>query len=57
VEHGGIAQVALPLGRLLGEDVPPMGGIPFDFSGTGKRKTLGGPAIGFDLGHFSTLRY
>jgi len=49
--------VALPLGRLFCEDVPPVRGIPFDFSGTVKRKSLGGPTIGFDLGHFSTLRY
>jgi hypothetical protein len=57
VQHGGIAQMTLPLGWLLGEDVPPMGGIPLDFTGAGPRETLGRPAIGFELGHFSILRY
>jgi hypothetical protein len=34
-----------------------MGGIPLELTGAVARKALGSHAIGFDLGHFSILRY
>ena len=42
--------MTLPLGRLLGQDVTPIGRVALD-AGGGALKTLGRPAIGLDLGH------
>jgi hypothetical protein len=51
------AQLTLPLGGLFGQDVAPMGGVALDGTGGGALKALRGSAIGFNLGHFSLLRY
>jgi len=44
--------MTLPLAVLLSQDVPPVGGIPFEGPGGVAFKTLGRPAIGLDLRHF-----
>ena len=51
MEPFGAAQLALPLGGLLGQDVTPVGRMALDVAGGGALKALGGPAIGLDLGH------
>src|SRR5690606_23028143 len=46
-----LPEVALPLGRLLGEDVATVGVAALELAGCGLAKTLGRPAMGLDLGH------
>jgi hypothetical protein len=55
VHGGGGAQMALPLGAFLGQDVTLVGLAPFDAAGCGHPEALGRPAVGFQLGHFSLL--
>jgi len=43
--------MTLPLIALLGQYVPPMGGVPFEGSGGVALKTLGRPSVGLDLQH------
>jgi len=47
--------MAHPLGALLGQYVPPVGGVPFKGPGGVTREALGRSAVGFDLGHFLFL--
>lgn len=47
----GTAQMAHPLGALLGQYMPPVGGIPLEGSGGIAMEALGRPAIGFDFRH------
>jgi len=55
VQRPGVTQMTLPLAALFGQYVPPVGGIPFESPGGVALKTLGRPAIGFDLRHFFFL--
>lgn len=47
--------MAHPLGALLGQYMPPMGGVPFKGPGGVAFEALGRPAIGLDLGHLFFL--
>src|SRR5690606_1919619 len=46
-----LPQVALPLGRLLGEDVAAVGVAGLELAGRGLAESLGRTAMGLDLGH------
>ena len=46
-------EVALLLGRFLGQDVTVEGMLPLDFSGAGQLETLFGRRIGFYFWHYS----
>jgi hypothetical protein len=48
-----LAQLALPLGRFLGQDMTPVRGIALEQSGRCAREALRGTAVGLDFGHFS----
>src|SRR6476619_5725200 len=50
-----LPQVALPLGRLLGEDVAAVGMTALVLAAGGLAKTLRSPAVGFDLRHCNVL--
>src|SRR5690606_2213659 len=51
-----LPQVALPLGRLLGEDVALVGVAALVLAGSGLPEALGRRPIGLDLGHWESLR-
>src|SRR5690606_23448350 len=51
-----LPQVALPLGRLLGEDVALVGVAALVLAGSGLPEALGRRPIGLDLGHWGSLR-
>src|SRR5690606_32109090 len=50
-----LPQVALPLGRLLGEDVATVGVAGLVLAGGGLAETLGCRPVGLDLGHCDVL--
>src|SRR5690606_4198434 len=50
-----LPQVALPLGRLLGEDVALVGVAALVLAGSGLPEALGRRPIGLDLGHWCVL--
>src|SRR3546814_16239874 len=50
-----LPQVALPLGRLLGEDVALVGVAAFVLAGSGLPEALGRRPLGLDLGHWGVL--
>src|SRR5690606_32712286 len=50
-----LPQVALPLGRLLGEDVALVGVAALVLAGSGLPEALGRRPIGLDLGHCDVL--
>src|SRR3546814_10859512 len=50
-----LPQVALPLGRLLGEDVALVGVAALVLAGSGLPEALGRRPIGLDLGHWGVL--
>src|SRR5690606_36214342 len=50
-----LPQVALPLGRLLGEDVALVGVAALVLAGSGLPEALGRRPIGLDLGHWGIL--
>src|SRR5690606_36668344 len=50
-----LPQVALPLGRLLGEDVATVGVAGLVLAGGGLAEPLGRPPVGLDLGHCCVL--
>jgi len=47
--------MAHPLGALLGQYVPPVGGVPFEGPGGVTLEAFGCPAVGLDLWHFFFL--
>src|SRR3546814_1885596 len=51
-----LPQVALPLGRFLGEDVALVGVAALVLAGSGLPEALGRRPIGLDLGHWESLR-
>jgi hypothetical protein len=51
INQGCLAQVALTLGRLFGQDVTGKSFITSDFASSGLTETFGGSAVGLDLGH------
>jgi len=46
-----MAQFALTLGRLLGQDMTGKSFITSDFAGSSLSETFGSSAVGLDLGH------
>src|SRR5690554_4391472 len=50
-----LAEVALPLGRHLGEDVAAVGMASLVLAGSGLPEALGRAPMGLDLGHFGVL--
>jgi hypothetical protein len=50
-----LTQIALPLGRLLREDVATVGMASLELAGGGLAETLGRRPVGFDLGHCNVL--
>src|SRR5690606_22576931 len=50
-----LAEVALPLGRHLGEDVAAVGVASLVLAGSGLPEALGRAPMGLDLGHFGVL--
>src|SRR5688572_15260750 len=50
-----LPEVALPLGRLLGEDVALVGVAALELAGSGLPEALGRRPIGLDLGHWNVL--
>src|SRR5690554_2931323 len=50
-----LAEVALPLGRHLGEDVAAVGVARLVLAGSGLPEALGRAPMGLDLGHFGVL--
>jgi len=48
--------MAHPLGALLGQYMPPVGGVPFEGPSGVTLETFGRPAVGFDLWHFFFLQ-
>jgi hypothetical protein len=55
MNRGGTAQMTLPFGRLLRQDVPQVGLRAFETTATKRFKTLGRAALGFELGHAKKL--
>jgi hypothetical protein len=51
VDHGSPAQIALPLGGLLGQDMVGERFAPFYPAGCGPLESLGRRSISLDLGH------
>jgi len=56
VQGIGLAQVTFPLGAFLGQDMTAVRVVTFETTGPGTLEPLGGPAIGFHLGHLDILR-
>ena len=54
INESRFAQVSLPFGRLLGQDVALVGLLTADFSTTGNFETLGRSSISLDLRHSSS---
>lgn len=54
INESRFAQVSLPFGRLLGQDVAFVGLLAADFSTTGNLETLGRSSISLDLRHSSS---
>jgi hypothetical protein len=52
----GPAEIALTLGRLLGEDVAAVRVAALVLAGSGLPEALGGSAVGLDLGHWKSCR-
>jgi hypothetical protein len=55
VQGGGLTQLSLPLGVLLGKNMLTVASVPLYLAGTGRGKTFGSTLVGFQFRHTTLL--
>jgi len=50
-DNGSFTEIPFGLGRFFRKDMAFISFIPFKFSSSGELESLGGPPVGFHLGH------